>query len=116
TLFENGRSYEVDVNAPVWGMADTHAHPAHEEGFGKYLITGKATTPLEQTYSNDLCVRNHGALGTFIMRKPFIMGADPHEASGWPDFIEFPRFNSKTHQQQHVEFLNRAWQGGMRLI
>lgn len=116
TLSENGRSYEVDVNAPVWGMADTHAHPAHEEGFGKYLITGKATTPLEQTYSNDLCVRNHGALGTFIMRKPFIMGADPHEASGWPDFIEFPRFNSKTHQQQHVEFLNRAWQGGMRLI
>lgn len=111
-----GRNYEVDVDAPVWGIADTHAHPAHEEGFGKLLITGKANTSLEETYSNDLCVVNHGALGTFVMRKPFIMGADAHEAKGWPDFIDFPRFNSKTHQQQHVEFLKRAWQGGMRLF
>ena len=118
TLTDNatGRNYEVDVTMPVWGIADTHAHPAHEEGFGKYLIAGKTTTPLDQTYSNDLCVHNHGALGTFIVRKPFIMGADPHEAMGWPDFIDFPRFNTKTHQQQHVEFLKRAWQGGMRLF
>ncbi len=110
-----GKTYEVDTDAPVWGIADTHAHPAHEEGFGKLLITGKASTPLATTYSNDLCIHNHGALGTFVVRKPFIMGADPHEAKGWPDFIDFPRFNSKTHQQQHTEFLKRAWQGGMRL-
>ena len=112
----SGNSYEVDVNMPVWGIADTHAHPAHEEGFGRQLITGKATTPFSVTYGNDLCIHNHGALGTFIVRKPFIMGADPHEAKGWPEFIDFPRFNSKTHQQQHVEFLKRAWQGGMRLL
>ena len=111
-----GRNYEVDVTAPVWGVADTHAHPAHDLGFGKYLITGKSTTPLDQTYSNTLCEHNHGILGTFLMRKPFIIGADPHEALGWPDFLEFPRFNSKTHQQQHVEFLKRAWQGGLRLL
>ncbi len=118
TLRDNatGRNYEVDVNAPVWGIADTHAHPAHEEGFGKLLITGKATTPLAETYSNALCERNHGALGTFIARKLFIIGADPHEARGWPDFIDIPRFNSKTHQQQHVDFLKRAFQGGMRLF
>lgn len=118
TLRDNatGRNYEVDVTTPVWGIADTHAHPAHEEGFGKYLITGKATTPLDQTYSNTLCEHNHGALGTALLQKPFIMGADPHKALGWPDFIEFPRFNSKTHQQQHVEFLKRAWQGGLRLL
>ena len=111
-----GKNYEVDVTAPVWGIADTHAHPAHDAGFGKYLIAGKATTPLDQTYSNSLCEHNHGVLGTFVVRKPFIIGADPHEALGWPDFIDFPRFNTKTHQQQHVDFLKRAWQGGMRLF
>lgn len=118
TLRDNasGRNYEVDVNTPVWGIADTHAHPAHDLGFGKVLITGKATTPLSETYSNDLCITNHGALGTFVVRKPFIMGADPHLANGWPDFLDFPRFNSKTHQQQHVEFLKRAFDGGMRLF
>ncbi len=118
TLRDNatGRNYDVDVNTPVWGIADTHAHPAHDEGFGKLLITGKATTSLQETYSSDLCITNHGVLGTFIMRKPFIMGADPHLANGWPDFIDFPRFNSKTHQQQHVEFLKRAFDGGMRLF
>ncbi len=111
-----GRDYEVDVTTPVWGIADTHAHPAHDEGFGRYLIAGKATTPIDQTYSTALCEHDHGALGTGIVRKPFIMGADPHDASGWPDLIDFPRFNSKTHQQQHVEFIKRAWQGGLRLL
>jgi len=112
----SGRRYEVDVNTPVWGIADTHAHPAHEVGFGKYLITGNASAPLTETYSHDLCVHNHNILGVGPVQKPFILGVDDHGSGGWPDFIDFPTFHSKTHQQQHVEFLKRAFDGGMRLV
>ena len=105
-----GRQYEVDDDAPVWGIADTHAHPTHEEGFGGTLIAGKPHTSLEQTYSNALCNQIHGAV-----KKVFIFGADDHFTNGWPDFISFPKFTSKSHQQQHVEFLKRAWQGGLRI-
>lgn len=110
-----GRDYEVDVDAPVWGVADTHAHPMHQEGFGGALIAGKPNTPLAETYSNALCDQKHSSLGAGVSNKLFILGADAHFAKGWPDFYEFPRFNSKTHQQQHIEFLKRAWQGGLRI-
>ena len=110
-----GRNYEVDVDAPVWGVADTHAHPMHQEGFGGALIAGKPNTPLSETYSNALCDQKHSSLGAGVSNKLFILGADPHFTKGWPDFLEFPRFNSKTHQQQHVDFLKRAWQGGLRI-
>jgi microsomal dipeptidase-like Zn-dependent dipeptidase len=111
-----GISYEVDVDVPVWGFADTHAHPANELGFGKKLIIGKANAPLSETYSNDLCHKNHTTAGLGLLNTPFIGGADVHKyMNGWPDFIDFPKFDSKTHNQQNVEFLKRAWAGGLRL-
>lgn len=110
-------SYEVDEDAPVWGFADTHAHPANNLGFGKRLIIGKANAPLSETYSNDLCHNNHTTGGNGILNTPFIGGADVHKfMDGWPNFIDFPKFDSKTHNQQNVEFLKRAWQGGLRLF
>ena len=112
-----GTNYEVDEDAPVWGFADTHAHPAHNLGFGKRLIIGKANAPLSDTYSDFLCNVNHSIGASGVLNTPFIGGADPHPImKGWPDFIGFPKFDSKTHQQQHVEFLKRAWQGGLRLL
>ena len=105
-----GRQYEVDEDSPVWGIADTHAHPTHQEGFGGTMIAGKPNTPLSVTYSNEVCNNIHGAA-----KKPFILGADDHFTDGWPNLIAFPKFTSKTHQQQHVEFLKRAWQGGLRI-
>ncbi|MEQ1586037.1 MAG: hypothetical protein ABL895_09180 [Cyclobacteriaceae bacterium] len=109
--------YEVDINAPVWGFADTHAHPANNLGFGKRLIIGKANASLSETYSNSLCHNNHTTAGNGVLNTPFIGGADVHKyMNGWPDFIDFPKFDSKTHNQQNVEFLKRAWQGGLRLF
>lgn len=112
-----GTIYEVDIDAPVWGFADTHAHPAHNLSFGKRLIIGKANAPLSETYSDFLCNANHSIGASGVLNTPFIGGADPHPImKGWPDFIGFPKFDSKTHQQQHVDFLKRAWQGGLRLL
>lgn len=112
-----GTAYEVDIDAPVWGFADTHAHPAHNLGFGKRLIVGKANAPLSETYSDFSCNVIHSIGASGVLNTPFIGGGDPHPImKGWPDFIGFPKFDSKTHQQQHVDFLKRAWQGGLRLL
>jgi hypothetical protein len=32
---QTGILYHLDADAPVWGFADTHAHPTHQEGFGR---------------------------------------------------------------------------------
>jgi microsomal dipeptidase-like Zn-dependent dipeptidase len=40
-----------------------------------------------------------------------------HPASGgWPEFIVWPRFTTLVHQQAYIDWLYRAYQGGLRLI
>lgn len=40
----------------------------------------------------------------------------PHQASGWPDFTGWPHALSVMHQQMHISWIHRAWQGGLRLL
>ncbi len=35
---------------------------------------------------------------------------------GWPDFIIWPRFTTIVHQQAYIDWIYRAYQGGLRLI
>ena len=35
---------------------------------------------------------------------------------GWPDFIVWPRFTTLVHQQAYIDWLYRAYQGGLRLV
>jgi microsomal dipeptidase-like Zn-dependent dipeptidase len=50
-----------DKNAPLWGFADTHAHPGYGLAFGGNLIQGKLFSPLA-----DQDARRRDALPTFI--------------------------------------------------
>jgi len=109
--------YYVDADYPVWGIADTHAHPAHNLGLGEKLIIGDAKAPISTTYNTNHCVRDHNTLLTLNTGNTIFIGqADPHLNNGYPDFIGYPRFTTKTHQQQQVDFLKRAWQGGLRIF
>ena len=36
-------------------------------------------------------------------------------AGGWPEFIVWPRFTTIVHQQAYIDWLYRAYQGGLRL-
>lgn len=109
-------SYKLNKDAPVWGFADTHAHPASHLGFGGNLMVGDPNLSLDKTYSTDSCTAHHSEFGFSLTNNTFIGLADAHPMDGgYPHFTGYPRFTSKTHQQQHVEFLHRAWQGGLRL-
>lgn len=117
SLMKNGNSLLADADAPVWGFFDSHAHPAAEEAFGKKLYIGSATEPMSSCFSTDKCVKNHSIGGRDPnLNDALTVNLSPHTMQGWPDLVFFPRFNEKIHQKYHVDFLKRAWQGGMRLM
>lgn len=37
-------------------------------------------------------------------------------AGGWPEFIVWPRFTTLVHQQAYIDWIYRAYQGGLRMI
>ncbi|HEU4471442.1 MAG TPA: membrane dipeptidase [Flavisolibacter sp.] len=115
-----------DADMPVWGFADTHAHPTHQLGFGGNVMVGGTDGDLSVAMSNATCDQHHKGTsfgmfsGLWGNRNPFLKDffgiGDWHMTDGYPDFAGFPKFNVKSHQQQHVSWIKRAYEGGLRLL
>ncbi len=105
-----------DIDKPVWGFADTHTHPTNNLGFGGKTIVGAASGDMATEFSREKCISMHSDLGAGVTNNLLVATVDPHHMHGYPGFVGFPRFNSKFHQQQHVEWIKRAHDGGLRLI
>jgi microsomal dipeptidase-like Zn-dependent dipeptidase len=123
--WQAGYDIEDDGAAPpVWGMADVHAHPLAHRAFGGRLLWGKPDGPMNEALR--WCTEAHGPGGTGL----FVSGADPfsiaalgltensfgHLVGGHPEFDGWPRFTTKVHQKMYVDWVRRAWQGGLRLM
>ena len=109
-----GDYWDADPGAPLWGMADLHAHLMAHLAFGGNAFWGLPYDPahpgaegIETALSS--CAPIHGGL----------MNVNPefgHPAGGgWPEFIIWPRFTTLVHQQAYIDWLYRAYQGGLRL-
>jgi microsomal dipeptidase-like Zn-dependent dipeptidase len=135
-----------DAAVAQLGWADLHAHPASHLAFGHRdhpaLCTadegifhgrpGIAFDPAdpEATIHADLgacapethsaCDATTGSLIQKRQRTQLINTLEDrfgtHVATGSPSFDGWPSANSRTHQQMHLKWLHRAWQGGMRLM
>lgn len=109
-----------DVDHPVWGVADTHAHPTNQHGFGGRTIRGDTDGPIASALSTAQCTSTHSGLlrvmGGRNHQSVAIAVLDEHIAEGYPTFVGWPRFTSKTHQQMFVDWMRRAHQGGVNLI
>ena len=110
-----GDYWQVDPGTELWGFADLHAHLMAHLTFGGNAFWGQAYDP-ERTGDEAMahalpsCEPIHGGL---IDINPEI----GHPAGGgWPDFIIWPRFTTLVHQQAYVDWIYRAYQGGLRLI
>ena len=101
---------------PIWGMADTHTHMFSNLGFGGLVVWGEPFNTGGIGAAMPSCEPLHGLLGVDDL--PGIAAGQGllHFNGGSPQFDGWPRWNTYTHQQMHVEWLHRAFLGGLKLI
>ncbi len=114
-----------DPEAPVWGFADLHTHPMSHLAFGGVAFWGESDGQLET--SLPWCSPAHGVDGIGIGSQDgnVLMaffeqtgyGVDiGHRVGGYPQFDGWPRFTSIVHQQMYIDWIRRAYDGGLRLM
>ena len=92
----------------LYGVADLHAHLTSHLGFGGVVFHGKMEGPHDQAFP--WCTLPHGVGGISLQAE------GPHYPGGYPQMDAWPRWNSRVHQQAHIDSIRRAHQGGLRLI
>ncbi len=101
---------------PIQGLIDTHAHLSAGEAFGGALRCGRTFAPGGIAEALGDCAPHsglgHGALLEAILGQTAIPGG----TQGWPGFVDWPVNNSLLHEQAYYKGIERAWQGGLRVI
>ena len=110
-----GDYWQADTGDGLWGFADLHVHLMAHLAFGGRMFWGQPYDPErvgEAAMATALasCEPAHGGLLNPNMELLHAPGG------GWPDFAVWPRFTTLAHQQVYVDWLYRAYQGGLRLI
>lgn len=104
-----GGDYWKDVNPPapeLFGLADLHAHFFTDLAYGGRILHGQASAPGGPAQALRSCQQNHAGIT--------VEGS--HDFRGYPRFEGWPKWNSLVHQQAYVDWIRRAWQGGLRIV
>lgn len=110
----------------MWGIADLHCHPVSHLGFGGNLFWGAPDGGALEDVLSD-CQPAHGIGGTGLFGRAgnllLTKIDDPgygtgigHLTGGSPAFDGWPRFTTVIHQQMWVDWIRRAFEGGLRLM
>ncbi len=127
----------------VWGFADLHTHPASHLAFGAVntlddaaygtggifwgkpglaladapvsIATDLPPCPTDKHAGFDEDLIRHQTRLTVIQQVNGLTQL-PHGAGGYPAFSGWPHAQSVLHQQMHVSWIHRAYQGGLRLM
>src|SRR5919199_1664471 len=96
------------------GYADLHAHLMAHLAFGGRLFWGRPYTsgdPLADM-ADELgpCTAAHGSW------RKYLNPEGRHRAGGYPRFDGWPRYSTLVHQQAYIDWLKRAYDGGLRLV
>jgi microsomal dipeptidase-like Zn-dependent dipeptidase len=110
-----GDYWQVEPGTELWGFADLHAHLMAHLTFGGNAFWGQTYDPDhtgDEAMAHVLgsCEPIHGGLININPEIGHPVGG------GWPDFVIWPRFTTLVHQQAYVDWIYRAYQGGLRLI
>jgi microsomal dipeptidase-like Zn-dependent dipeptidase len=121
--WQAGYDIEAGENPPVWGFADLHAHPLAHLGFGGRLLWGEPDGPIDRALAWCDTLHGPGGTGLFVGRDllsagmiAFIEGQPGHLVGGYPEFDGWPRFTTLVHQKMHIDWVRRAFEGGLRLM
>jgi microsomal dipeptidase-like Zn-dependent dipeptidase len=104
------------------GFADTHNHQFANLAFGGKWVWGAAYGPVQNALAS--CAPIHSGLSGIpadLVGAAESMGQGGslpliHEPSGFPEFKDWPAFDSPIHQGVYEDWLFRAYQGGLRLM
>lgn len=110
------------------GLVDLHTHPAAHLGFGTNLFYGPPDGDPSQVFND--CRAYHGGWDALSnphgndIRNQIVNHAASTDYSGnwsdnwtgWPNFPDWPTWHDRLHQQLRVEMLERAWDGGLRVV
>jgi microsomal dipeptidase-like Zn-dependent dipeptidase len=119
---------------PVWGIADLHSHPMSHLGFGYAdaehpgLFWGQPTGSMETALA--ACTYHANAVLGITIPDPLrglldlsqVLGEiqrEPtlhHNIDGYPSFVGWPNFDTIIHQQMYIDWIRRAYQGGLRVM
>ncbi|MGM9508688.1 DUF7452 domain-containing protein [Larkinella sp. GY13] len=129
----------VSAETPLWGFADLHAHPASHLAFGARRSGGKnmfwgspglalrdaaATMPKDlapskhksNDWDNGDPINNETRESIVKTLKALTNFTSNHLSGGYPEFDGWPHSQNVFHQQMHISWIRRAYDGGMRLM
>jgi microsomal dipeptidase-like Zn-dependent dipeptidase len=134
-----------DASGRLRGFVDLHTHPMANLGFGGKLLYGGvdvgALLPADPNCNHNVRATGeqqalghdkstHGGHDFFTntcgdeLRKAVIHGLqtglhgadEPEDAYGYPTFADWPVWNDLTHQKMWVDWIRRAYDGGLRVM
>ncbi|MES0874221.1 peptidase M19 [Sinimarinibacterium thermocellulolyticum] len=116
------------IDQPVVGFAEVHTHMAmgHEMSDGSLdvgpsaggVLYGQMYHRFGVPHALADCEAHHGPQG---IQDPeaLILDLTPlttHDTVGWPDFIDWPAYDSQLHQAMYYKWVERAWKAGLRIL
>ncbi|HLG61096.1 MAG TPA: membrane dipeptidase [Ktedonosporobacter sp.] len=102
-------------NVPLWGFADLHCHLMAHMAFGGNLFWGKPTDPIKKLQRCD--GKGHGGrLFSGYVLHEIEAGDDPRYRANRHAVGPWPTWTSRTHQEVHIDWVRRAYEGGLRLM
>ncbi len=113
-----GRGADGGVDVPAEGYADLHNHLLAHVAFGETVLWGRSYgEPADVLKPIPSELRSaHQRIEAFGSSQSLAGVFGSHDESGHPSYSGWPTPHLKTHQQTHVDWLFRAYQGGLRLV
>ncbi|MFI5133468.1 MAG: hypothetical protein ACHQEB_03985 [Chitinophagales bacterium] len=121
---------QVTTAPKLYGFVDMHTHPVSQLGFGEQLFYGDNDGDPNVALGSCNCIHNFvappfdGSCGQQNMYRNKMVdqfdtkwNAPVHQkVKGFPDFKEWPKYNSLLHQQMWIDWIKRAKEGGLRVM
>ena len=100
------------------GYADLHNHLFAHLAFGGSVIVGELWGEPEEALApvKPERARAHSRIEGFASSRDLWAVFASHDEMGHPDYTGWPTPHLKTHQQTYVDWLRRAYEGGLRLV
>lgn len=115
----NPDALKGDVNQPVRGFMDSHAHVSSYEFMGGKMVHGDPFHRFGVTEALNNSDGIHGPYGALDLIGNIFAYDDPnnrYDTRGWPEFPHWPTHRDVSHTGYYYKWIERAWLGGLRMM